>query len=81
MTASEIDEFVFKVPALRNVALTSPYFHDGAVPTLDGAVDRMAWLQLGKKLTPAEREAIVAFLESLSDQDGAVGESTGRASS
>lgn len=74
VTASEIDEFVFKVPALRNVALTSPYFHDGAVPTLDGAVDRMAWLQLGKKLTPAEREAIVAFLESLSDQDGSVGE-------
>jgi cytochrome c peroxidase len=69
ITAEEIDEFVFKVPALRNVALTSPYFHDGAVPTLDDAVERMAWLQLGKKLTPAEREAIVAFLGSLSDQE------------
>jgi cytochrome c peroxidase len=69
VTSDEIDEFVFKVPALRNVALTSPYFHDGAVETLDDAVDRMAWLQLGKKLTPAEREAIVAFLGSLSDQE------------
>ena len=68
VTEKEIDEFVFKVPALRNVALTSPYFHDGRVETLDAAVDRMAWLQLGKKLTQAEREAIVAFLGSLSDQ-------------
>ncbi|HEY0593262.1 MAG TPA: cytochrome c peroxidase [Thermoanaerobaculia bacterium] len=73
VTSDEIDEFVFKVPALRNVALTSPYFHDGAIPTLDAAVERMAWLQLGRKLTPGQRDAIVAFLRALSDADGAVG--------
>ncbi len=73
VTSDEIDEFVFKVPALRNVALTSPYFHDGAVPTLDAAVERMAWLQLGRKLAPDQREAIVAFLHALSDEDGAIG--------
>jgi cytochrome c peroxidase len=74
VTSEAIDEFVFKVPALRNVALTSPYFHDGAIPDLDAAVERMAWLQLGTTLAPADREAIVAFLKSLSDEDGAVGQ-------
>ncbi|MGH9458808.1 MAG: cytochrome-c peroxidase [Thermoanaerobaculia bacterium] len=69
VTSDEIDQFVFKVPSLRNVALTPPYFHDGTVETLEKAVDRMAWHQLGKKLPPEERDAIVAFLRALSDED------------
>lgn len=68
VTSNPADTMVFKVPSLRNVALTGPYFHDGRVETLQAAVDRMAWHQLGVKLEPAERDAIVAFLRTLSDQ-------------
>ncbi|MGA7617314.1 MAG: cytochrome c peroxidase [Thermoanaerobaculia bacterium] len=68
VTHRNLDRFVFKVPSLRNVALTAPYFHDGAIPNLDTAVEKMAWHQLGKKLTAAQREEIVAFLGSLSDE-------------
>lgn len=68
VTGSAHDEFVFKIPALRNVAATAPYFHDGRVPSLDRAVERMAWHQLGMKIQPAERAAIVAFLRALSDR-------------
>ena len=62
------DRYVFKVPALRNVALTSPYFHDGAAGTLPEAVEQMAWLQLGRELPPENRDAIVAFLGALSGE-------------
>lgn len=62
------DRFVFKVPALRNVAVTSPYFHDGGVGTLPEAVEQMAWLQLGAELTEQDRDAIVAFLGALSGE-------------
>ena len=65
VTKKEEDKFVFKVPSLRNVALTAPYFHDGSVATLEEAVRQMAWLQLGKKLTDKEVESIVAFLKAL----------------
>ena len=61
------DDFVFKVPALRNVALTGPYFHDGRVAQLPQAVERMAWHQLGRKIPNGDRDLIVAFLKSLSD--------------
>jgi cytochrome c peroxidase len=66
VTKNPADEMVFKVPALRNVARTAPYFHDGSIPHLGGAVERMAWHQLGIELAPRDREAIVAFLGSLS---------------
>jgi cytochrome c peroxidase len=59
------DRMMFKVPTLRNVAQTAPYFHDGSVPTLDGAVSVMAKHQLGLELSPAEIDAIVAWLGSL----------------
>jgi cytochrome c peroxidase len=59
------DRMVFKVPTLRNVAQTAPYFHDGSVPTLDGAVSAMAKHQLGLELSHAEIDAIVAWLGSL----------------
>ena len=64
-TKSEADAFMFKVPQLRNVAVTPPYFHDGAVATLPQAVRIMAQLQLGKKLSDEDVSQIVSFLESL----------------
>ncbi|MDX2085068.1 MAG: cytochrome c peroxidase [Candidatus Melainabacteria bacterium] len=64
-TKNEADRYRFKVPTLRNVALTAPYFHDGSAATLEEAVRVMAQVQLGKKLSQSDVEAIVAFLESL----------------
>jgi cytochrome c peroxidase len=66
VTRNPDDDFVFKVPSLRNVALTAPYFHDGSVRDLPTAVERMAWHQLGIRIKPADRDDIVAFLKSLS---------------
>ncbi len=65
VTGKDADRFKFKVPTLRNVELTYPYFHDGAAQTLTDAVDIMGRLQLGKKLTPEENAKIVAFLKAL----------------
>ncbi|MDR0771083.1 MAG: cytochrome-c peroxidase [Burkholderiales bacterium] len=65
VTKQDADRFLFKVPTLRNVELTYPYFHDGAANTLTEAVDIMGQLQLGKKYTPAESAKIVAFLKTL----------------
>lgn len=65
VTGKEIDRFSFKVPTLRNVELTYPYFHDGAVNTLAEAVDVMGQLQLGKHFTKAENAKVVAFLKTL----------------
>lgn len=59
------DLFVFKVPSLRNVAMTSPYFHDGSVTSLPEAVRMMAHHQLGRTLTPLESREIVSFLGAL----------------
>jgi cytochrome c peroxidase len=59
------DKFVFKVPTLRNVAMTGPYFHDGSVASLDAAVRTMAKVQLGAALGENEVHDIVAFLGSL----------------
>ncbi|MCB1174613.1 MAG: c-type cytochrome [Leptospiraceae bacterium] len=68
VTKNPADLYFFKVPSLRNVALTGPYFHDGSVPELSEAVREMAWLQLGKKLSEQETANIVAFLKSLNGQ-------------
>jgi len=65
VTKKEEDKFVFKVPSLRNIAMTYPYFHDGQVWDLKEAVRIMGETQLGIKLTDEETEAIVAFLNSL----------------
>jgi cytochrome c peroxidase len=59
---------VFKVPSLRNVARTAPYFHDGSVATLAEAVRIMARLQLGKSLADEEVRDIVTFLNSLTGE-------------
>jgi cytochrome c peroxidase len=65
VTGKDADRFSFKVPTLRNVELTYPYFHDGAVNTLTEAVDTMGRIQLGKKFTDDENAKIVAFLKTL----------------
>ncbi len=68
VTGKEKDEHFWKVPTLRNVALTAPYFHNGKVKTLDRAVKVMAKLQLGKDLSDKEVEDIVAFLGALTGE-------------
>ena len=62
------DEHLWKVPTLRNIALTAPYFHNGAVKTLDEAVTIMAKLQLDKDLSKEQLADIVAFLNSLTGE-------------
>ncbi len=65
VTGDDSDRFNFKVPTLRNVERTYPYFHDGASDTLEDAVEIMGRLQLGKIFTKEENAKIVAFLKSL----------------
>lgn len=65
VTGDESDMYVFKVPMLRNVTLTPPYFHDGGLATLSDAVHDMAWMQLDTQLSKDEIEEIVTFLHSL----------------
>lgn len=66
VTKQDADRGVFRVPSLRNVALTPPYFHDGSAATLADAVDVMIKYQLGRSVSRIDRDALVAFLQSLS---------------
>ncbi len=68
VTKDEADRNVWRVPTLRNVALTAPYFHNGSVPTLDEAVRVMAKTQMGRDLTDAEAADVVEFLKSLTGE-------------
>ena len=65
VTKNPVDKYVFKVPSLRNVELTYPYFHDGTVWDLKEAVRIMGKTQLGVDLSKKEQEDIVAFLKTL----------------
>lgn len=65
LTKQDTDRMVFKVPSLRNVEKTAPYYHDGSVKTLDEAVRLMARHQLGKELSDADVRSIVTFLQAL----------------
>ncbi len=65
ITKDEDDKFMFKVPSLRNIEKTGPYFHDGSVQTLEMAVTLMGRHQLGVDLKEGEVEAIISFLKSL----------------
>jgi cytochrome c peroxidase len=65
VTNNDADLYMFRVPSLRNVAMTQPYFHDGSVATLPEAVKMMARLQLGAKLEDKDVGDIVSFLASL----------------
>lgn len=65
VTNTSVDEYVFRAPSLRNVAITAPYFHSGVVWSLKEAVDIMGSAQFGIQLSDEESSAIVAFLGSL----------------
>jgi len=65
VTQKEADKYLFKIPSLRNVAQTAPYFHDGSVEDLSEAVKIMAKLQVDKDLSDEDAKSIVAFLNSL----------------
>ena len=67
-TNQEIDRGYWRVPSLRNIALTAPYFHNGQVATLEEAVKVMAKTQLNKDLNEGEVLALVAFLKSLTGE-------------
>ena len=69
ITQQESDRYVFKVPSLRNVELTAPYFHDGHVETLIEAIKIMAEYQLGRAISKEDIESITAFLHSLNGID------------
>jgi len=68
ITKREEDKHVFKVPSLRNIALTDPYMHDGRVTTLKEAVKLMTQYQLGRHMEMGDIEAIVEFLETLTGE-------------
>ena len=68
VTHKERDKYYFKVPSLRNIEKTAPYFHDGRTSSLRVAVLTMAKYQLGRKITPQEVDKIVAFLKSLNGE-------------
>lgn len=65
VTGNNSDRFKFKVPTLRNVELTYPYFHDGEAQTLEEAVTVMAEIQLGRSFSEKETSNVVAFLKTL----------------
>ncbi|BBL73515.1 cytochrome-c peroxidase [Methylomagnum ishizawai] len=67
-TKNAADAHLFKVPTLRNIALTAPYFHNGKVQSLEDAVKIMAKLQLNKDLTAEQSADIVAFLNALTGE-------------
>ena len=67
-TKNEEDRHRFRVPSLRNVAKTAPYFHNGSLATLDQVVRKMAYHQLGLELKDEEARLIIAFLKSLTGE-------------
>jgi len=81
ITKIESDRHVFRVPSLRNVAVTAPYFHDGSVSSLREAVDIMARVQLGRDLPAQDIDLLVKFLGTLTGeyQGRSLSVGTGRA--
>lgn len=68
VTKDESDKYMFKVPSLRNVAETAPYFHDGSVAKLEDAVKIMGKLNAGRDLSDEETQSIVTFLKALTGE-------------
>ncbi|GAA3068243.1 cytochrome c peroxidase [Rhizobium viscosum] len=68
LTGVDADKGVFRVPSLRNVAVTAPYFHNGSVSSLSDAVEIMARSQLGRTLNQRDVESLVAFLGTLTGE-------------
>lgn len=77
VTGSENDRFVFRVPSLRNVAITPPYFHDGTAQTLEKAIAVMAKYQLGRPLPPEDVRRIAQFLHTLTGETPGVNHESG----
>jgi cytochrome c peroxidase len=71
LTGNEADNYMFKVPSLRNITETAPYFHDGKVATLEEAVKLMGAHQLGKDLDDTQVASIVTFLGALKGEPDA----------
>ncbi len=71
VTGEDADRFKFKVPTLRNVEMTYPYFHDGEAATLTEAVEVMGRLQLGRNFEKADIDQMVAFLTTLTGEQPA----------
>jgi cytochrome c peroxidase len=69
VTKNDDDKFKFKVPVLRNIEITGPYFHDGKLTSLDAVVKKMAWHQLGTELTEQQVNDLVAFLKTMTDKE------------
>ncbi|MDT9630910.1 cytochrome-c peroxidase [Pseudomonas marginalis] len=68
LTKDEEDRHVFKVPSLRNVAVTAPYFHDASAKTLEEAVDVMFKFQLGRNPSQEDKDLIIQFLKTLTGE-------------
>ena len=68
VTGQEKDRYVFKVPSLRNVELTSPYFHDGTAESLEQAINVMVKYQLGRSLKSEQINLIIQFLKTLTGE-------------
>jgi cytochrome c peroxidase len=68
VTKKESDRMIFRVPTLRNVTKTAPYFHDGSITELQAAVKLMSQHQLGKQISETDAKQIVVFLDSLTGE-------------
>ena len=68
-TGEDADLHRFKVPGLRNIALTAPYFHDGSFQTLEDAVRAMAKYELGREISDEDVKAVVAFMNTLTGKN------------
>jgi cytochrome c peroxidase len=68
ITKAAADQMVFKVPSLKNIAKTAPYFHDGSAPDLETAIRRMGHHQLGIELTEEEVKAISLWMRSMTGE-------------
>jgi cytochrome c peroxidase len=68
VTNEDADKHLWKVPTLRNISITAPYFHNGSVATLDEAVRVMAKVQLNQELSDEQVDDIVAFLDALTGE-------------
>jgi cytochrome c peroxidase len=68
VTGNAADNFFFKVPSLRNILNTAPYFHDGAATTIEQAIKETGWHQLGIKLNKQEVKSIKTFFNTLNNQ-------------
>jgi cytochrome c peroxidase len=68
VTKNDADKHMFKVPSLRNVAMTPPYFHDGTIKTLPEAVEVMFRYQLGRSAPQSDKDLIVKFLQTLTGE-------------